>query len=152
MLVAQVCPTLCDSMDCSLPYRLLCSWNPPARILEWVAISFSRWSSWLRDQTWVSCATGRFFTVWAMACTNVQKSNRPQITSELLCLMFFWPWWNWGMGYYFYIIILWTNYQWVILLMGHRTLFFLDIDEFIYFKYNLVLTLQDLYYILIPQI
>ena len=36
--------------------------------------------------------------------------------------------------------------------MGHRTLFLLDIDEFIYFKYNLVLTLQDLYYILILQI
>ena len=29
-----------------------------ARILEWVAIPFSRGSSWLRDQTWVSC-TGR---------------------------------------------------------------------------------------------
>ena len=26
-----------------------------ARILEWVAISFSRGSSWPRDQTWVSC-------------------------------------------------------------------------------------------------
>ena len=34
-----------------------------ARILEWVAISFS-WE-WLRDQTWVSCIVGRRFTVWA---------------------------------------------------------------------------------------
>ena len=33
-----------------------------ARILEWVAISFSRGSSWLRDQTWVSWIAGRFFT------------------------------------------------------------------------------------------
>ena len=51
-------------MDCSLPgfsvYRVF-----QARTLEWVAISFSRGSSWPRDQTWVSCITGRFFTVWA---------------------------------------------------------------------------------------
>ena len=32
------------------------------RILEWVAISFSRGSSLPRDQTWVSCIAGRFFT------------------------------------------------------------------------------------------
>ena len=36
-----------------------------ARILEWVAIPFSRGSSWPRDQTWVSCIAGGFFTVWA---------------------------------------------------------------------------------------
>ena len=36
-----------------------------ARILEWVAISFSRGSSWPRDWTRVSCTTGRHSTVWA---------------------------------------------------------------------------------------
>ena len=36
-----------------------------ARILEFVAIPFSRGSSWLRDQTRVSCIAGRFFTIWA---------------------------------------------------------------------------------------
>ena len=35
-----------------------------ARILEWVAISFSR-GSWPRDQTQVSRTGGRFFTIWA---------------------------------------------------------------------------------------
>ena len=35
-----------------------------ARILEWVAISFSRGSSWLRNRTRVSCIAGRFFTAW----------------------------------------------------------------------------------------
>ena len=35
-----------------------------ARILEWVAIPFSRGPSWLRDQTWVSCIAGRFSAVW----------------------------------------------------------------------------------------
>ena len=36
-----------------------------ARILEWVAILFSRGTSQPRDWTWVSCITCRFFTVWA---------------------------------------------------------------------------------------
>ena len=35
------------------------------RILEWVAISYSRGSSWPRDWTWVSCIVGKFFTIWA---------------------------------------------------------------------------------------
>ena len=40
-------------------------WISQARILEWVAISFSRGSSPPRDQTHVSCIAGRFFTTWA---------------------------------------------------------------------------------------
>ena len=36
-----------------------------ARILEWVARPSSRGSSQLRDQTWVSCIAGGFFTVRA---------------------------------------------------------------------------------------
>ena len=36
-----------------------------ARILEWVAVPFSRGSSPPRDQTWVSCIAGRFFTISA---------------------------------------------------------------------------------------
>ena len=36
-----------------------------ARILDWVAISFSRGSSWPRDRTWVSRIAGRCFTIWA---------------------------------------------------------------------------------------
>ena len=62
VLVTLSCPTLCDPMDYSLPgfsvHRIL-----QARILEWVAIPFSRRSSQLRDQTWVFCTAGRFFTV-----------------------------------------------------------------------------------------
>ena len=34
------------------------------RILEWVAILFSRGSFWPRDWTWVSCILGRFSTIW----------------------------------------------------------------------------------------
>ena len=36
-----------------------------ARILAWVAIPFSKGSSWPRDQTQISCIAGRFFTIWA---------------------------------------------------------------------------------------
>ena len=47
------------------PTRLFSPWNSPARILEWVAIPFSRECSRPRDGTWVSHITGRFFTIWA---------------------------------------------------------------------------------------
>ena len=60
--VAQSCPTLCDSMDCSLPgfsfHGIF-----QARVPEWVAISFARESSQSRDRTWVSCITGSRFTL-----------------------------------------------------------------------------------------
>ena len=36
-----------------------------ARILEWVAVPFSRGSSQPRDQTQVSHIAGGFFTIWA---------------------------------------------------------------------------------------
>ena len=60
--VTQSCPTLCD--PCS-PQGSSVHGISQARILQWVAILFSRGSSWPRDWTWVSCITGRFFTVWA---------------------------------------------------------------------------------------
>ena len=41
-----------------------------ARILVWVAIPFTRGTSWPRDQTWVSCVVGRFFTIWATSKTH----------------------------------------------------------------------------------
>ena len=62
--VAQLCLTLCDPMDCSLPGSSVHGIFQ-ARILEWVAISFSRGSSWPRDRTQVSCIVGRRFTIWA---------------------------------------------------------------------------------------
>ena len=53
VLVTQLCPTLCDPMSI---HGIL-----QARILEWVAISFTRGSSPPRDQTWVSHIEGRLF-------------------------------------------------------------------------------------------
>ena len=64
MLVAQLCPTPWGSVDCSLPgssiYGIL-----EAKILEWIAILFSRGSFPLRDLTQFSCIAGGFFTIWA---------------------------------------------------------------------------------------
>ena len=55
----QVVSDYCNLVDCLPSMGFL-----QARILEWVAISFSRDSSWPRDQTQVSCIAGRFFTDW----------------------------------------------------------------------------------------
>ena len=54
--LAQLCPTLCDPMDCSPPgssvHGIL-----QARILEWVALPFSRGFSQPRDQAHISCVS-----------------------------------------------------------------------------------------------
>ena len=66
VLVAQL--WLWDLMDYSLPdsslHEIL-----QARVLECVAIPFSRGSSQPRDGTWVSCIAGDFFTIWAISET-----------------------------------------------------------------------------------
>ena len=64
LLVTQWYLTLCNPMDCS-PSGSSVRGILQARILEWVAIPFSRVSSWPRDWTWVFCIVGRFFTFWA---------------------------------------------------------------------------------------
>ena len=70
---AQSCQTLCDPVDCSPPgssiHGIL-----QARILVWVAISFSRGSSPPRDWTQVSHIAGRWFNLWATR--EAQRSIR----------------------------------------------------------------------------
>ena len=80
-LVTQSCLILCDSVDCIPPgssvHGLL-----QARTLEWVAIPFSRVSPLPRDQTWVSCIAGRFFTVLRDDTTKwTGKKDVQEITS-----------------------------------------------------------------------
>ena len=62
VLAAHLCPTLGNLKDCCLPgpsvHRIL-----QARILEWVAIPFSRRSSRPRDRQWVFCIAGGLFTI-----------------------------------------------------------------------------------------
>ena len=75
--VAQSCPTLCDPMDCSLPGSYVHGIFQ-AKVLEWVAISFSRGSSWPRDRTQISHIVGRCFTIWA-----IRQVPKPAASSHL---------------------------------------------------------------------
>ena len=72
--VTQSCPTLCDPMDCSLPDSSVHGIFQ-AIVLEWIAISFSRGSTWPRGRTRVSHIVDRHFTVWA----NLTTSQKPYI-------------------------------------------------------------------------
>ena len=64
VLLAQLCLTLCDPMNYSLPgssvHEILQS-----RILEWEGIPFSSDFSRPRDWNELPCIAGRYFTVWA---------------------------------------------------------------------------------------
>ena len=79
--VTQSCPTFCDPMDCSLPgssvHEIL-----QARILEWVAVPFSRGSSKPRDWTQVSCTAGGFFTVWTTRKAHPWPQSSCKICSQ----------------------------------------------------------------------
>ena len=73
VLVAQSLPTLCGPMDYVAPGSPVHGIFQ-ARILEWVALPFSRGSSQPRDRTWVSSTAGRYFTVWATKVNIIPKS------------------------------------------------------------------------------
>ena len=68
--VAQSRLTPCNPMDCSPPGSSIHGIFQ-ARILEWVATSFSRGSSQPRDQTPVSHIASRLFTVWATKFADI---------------------------------------------------------------------------------
>ena len=79
--IAQLCPSLWDPMDC----------NPPgfsvhkiyqARILEWVAISFSRGYSQPRDGSCISC-TGRWEALFVLI-SNTKFRSTNHMTNNVL--------------------------------------------------------------------
>ena len=78
VLVTLSCLTLCDSMDYFLPGSSVHGFTQ-ARILEWVAFSFSRRSSQSRDWTWASCIAGRFFTIWSTREDNLMCYGTMQL-------------------------------------------------------------------------
>ena len=94
-LLTQSRPTFCDPMDCS-PSGSSVHEIFQARILKWVAISYSKASSRLRDWTsvsWVSCIADGFFTHWAIRKAPLCSPWRfqPSIAT--------WQWWiccQWG--------------------------------------------------------
>ena len=63
----QSCPILCDPMGCSPPGSSVHGISP-ARIPEWVAMSFSRGSSWPRDQICVSYNSGGLWPLRQQIC------------------------------------------------------------------------------------
>ena len=64
VVVGQSCQTLCDPMDCSPPGSSVHEISQ-ARILEWVAVSFSGGSSRPKDQTSISCIGRQILYHWA---------------------------------------------------------------------------------------
>ena len=80
--VTQLCPTLCDPVDCSPPgssvHGIL-----QARVLEWVTISFSRGSSWPRYRTQVSHIGGRCFNLWATREAQYIRTSAEQNAGKM---------------------------------------------------------------------
>ena len=88
VLVAQLCLTLCDPMNCSPSCSSVCG-ILQARILEWVTIPFSRGSSQPGEGTQVFCIASTFFTVLAtkdallLECITYWKKQ--EIRNHLCC-------------------------------------------------------------------
>ena len=83
LLLAEPCPALCNPMDCRPPGSSVHG-TVQARILECVAVLFSRGSSRCKDQTWVSWIAGRFFIVWATreAPSHPKRSAVPVVSDS----------------------------------------------------------------------
>ena len=72
----HLCPTVCNPLDCRLPSSSV-HWILQARILEWVAISFSRKSSWPRDWICISWTGRQILYCWATREDAEQATRRP---------------------------------------------------------------------------
>ena len=79
----SVLSSLCNPMDCSLPgsadHGIF-----QARILEWVAVPFSRGPSWLRDWMLVSYIAGRFFAIYAILCIHISPTSGASIPPKVI--------------------------------------------------------------------
>ena len=87
---AQSCLTLCSPVDCSLPGSSVVG-IVQARILTWVAISYSSGSSHLRDWTVVPCVSalaGRYFTTVPLRNPYIQDSPLNNFLKKIL------PYWR----------------------------------------------------------
>ena len=106
-LVTQLCPTLCDPMDCSLPGSSVLG-DSLGKNTGVDAMPSSRGSSQPRDQTQVCRIAGGFFTMWAtrqvheVAQIHHQKGILMQLSHQLSS-----AWW-------------WTSQLWVMQLIKRR--------------------------------
>ena len=80
--VAKSCLTLCDPMDCSPPGSSVHGISQ-ARILERVAIPFSRGSSQPRDPTHITLIVGRFFTAEPWGKPHPNRYRNTSTTSSM---------------------------------------------------------------------
>ena len=94
--------SFCDPVD-SNPPRFSVHGIFQARILEWVAISSSRESSWPKDRTCVSCIAGRFFIAEPSGKPSLENSESQMF--ELMRLLFdFWATYS-----FLYLYFLWPT-------------------------------------------
>ena len=100
MKVAQLCPALCDPMDC-IVHGIL-----QARILEWVAIPFSRGSSQHRDRIQFSRTAGGFFTSWATRVAHKGMSSKGKFINTESKSVAAWGW-DWKV-----VVELWRRDFW----------------------------------------
>ena len=96
--VAQSCPTLFNPVDCSPPGSFVHG-ILQARILEWIAISFSRGPSWPRDRTQVSHIAGRHFNLGATRESVILKIRNLYVLGQ----KYMWNLWT------FPSILLWSK-------------------------------------------
>ena len=97
VLVSQSCPTVCDPIDCG-PQCSSVHGILQARILEWVAIPFSKGSSWPRDWTQVSRIAGRLYMQstscempsWMKHKLESKLSGEVSITSDMQMTPLLW--------------------------------------------------------------
>ena len=82
VLVTQLCPTLCDPMDCSSPGSSVYG-DSPGKNSECVAIHFSRVSSQPRDQIPVSYIAGRFFYCLSHQGSSFHYTSSVQLLSRV---------------------------------------------------------------------
>ena len=80
---AELCLTPCDITDCSLPGSSIHGISQ-ARILEWVAISFSRGSPQSRNRTFLFCIGRQILYYWATreAHTCIYTLHRPWVSES----------------------------------------------------------------------
>ena len=96
----QLYPTLCNPVGCSPPGSSVCGISQE-RILEWVAISFSRRSSPPRDRThvsWDSCTGRLILYYWATREAQNLLPSTFDFPDQ--------PWGKWGLSPWFYM---WWN-------------------------------------------
>ena len=94
LMCAQLCPTLCDPMNDSLPGSTLHG-ILQVRILEWVAIFYSKRSSQPRNWTHVSCIGRQILYHWATweaqvgsraCCKSIWHSFSPNTSHSPHCI------------------------------------------------------------------